>query len=520
MAKFSILNALLMASSVAVGSAQAPEPCDPDGQCAATSAPGQSAIQRTRERLVAVHAVGEEDAQPSAAAGDATADPIHFLQFDGKTKTPVPRRDVDGFVRELVLRFPLGGQVSGGVSLAEDGGKVYLPFEVMLEADYSRDTPTTGHSDYGLWKGMAMRNTIPSMLSDRIAFGFAEKTHTLYSNIPTENYPSYTKQKARADQADAGYQKTLAENPTMRGMRTFMMNAFMSTGFMMQIQNTGLADTRSLSAIRDFVSSSNGSLTGKERGHIAKAASQLPRRAKLASEKPLRSAPACMHIENSSEIKFVDGGAYITLGVKHVVYRGRLLFSPNSEYDLASGYGVFYHNKAANSVDFYFGGSHMQTLVAVKDGWEANLWVGNADGASWPKAIESRPPSTVAGPEAQGAYAQLQQIPIDYSFLYKDPADVGCPDSRLQEIEADSAAILRTMAKRDMTTITHMTDMVPCLLGFYRPDDEGLNTGYGIMEAIGFLHFVMEIPAHKVWNFLGPHVEWNWVHGVEVNKPN
>lgn len=526
--------------SMAGSGAQKAEPCDesaPDGECMAT-APGQSAIQRAK--MVQAHVVGEDDGQRNdqqATGGTAdkateqwswpwekktttttttTPPPTHFIEFVPGTKTPVPRKEVNGFVREVVFRYPL---TDGVMSLSADGKKVHIQFEKMMEANYSRDTPVNGRSDFGVQKAMAFKSNPGSIVSDRVELMFLEKTHALYS--PVEDYPSWTKQAAQEDQAGRWTAtEKLSKRRRVRSARDLAVNMFTMGGVAGQMVGNGFGDVAAKDAVREFVDSSGGDVSEKEWENIDKVSTRIASRAAKAAKTPIRSSPACMHFEKSDAIAYGGDGTDITLGKKLVTYRGRLLFSPNEEYDMLLGYSVFYHNKAANSIDLYVAGSHMLTFQkASMTGWEAALWVGNADGASWQRSAESRQPSPKQSRMARAAYKAADKVPLDYEFLYKDRTDAGCPDSALAQMEADSDAILHTMSMKDMSTIKHVTNILKCGVEYLRPDDAGHNAGYNFLEALGFFHFAMEVPPKTVATSMGRHIDWNTVNGVEAHKP-
>eukprot|EP00928_Gymnodinium_smaydae_P045762 TRINITY_DN30466_c0_g1_i3.p1 TRINITY_DN30466_c0_g1~~TRINITY_DN30466_c0_g1_i3.p1 ORF type:complete len:350 (-),score=43.84 TRINITY_DN30466_c0_g1_i3:182-1231(-) len=346
-----------------------------------------------------------------------------------------------------------------------------------------------------------------------------EKTHTTYSQ--STDIPSFSKTRARAERAarppsvdeqsksdDTWYQRTTAAN------------VFVGLGLSGQVLDNSVHDYAHRQAVRDFVASNGGNLTAADWSTIQGASANYSKRAALSGSEALRSSVACLHFETIEGMMFTDAGVDVPLDKKIVAYRGRIAFAPNQEYDFTMGYVVFYHNVAENSIDLYFGFSHIFVLADGAQTPTAALFVGNADGASWPKSPEGRPPSWAANYAAMSAYKSFAALPGDYEFLYKYREDVGCPDSALDFLRSASQSVLKMVLAANAVTMAHFTMTVPCAVEYLRPDNYEYSATYGRFESLGFMHFMMELPPTVVAEALAAHIDWNTIDGVEISKPH
>lgn len=438
----------------------------------------------------------------------------HFIQFDAITKVHVPRIDVNGLVREVVLRYPVGD----GISVSADGTKVHFPSGSMLRAEYSRDTNVTGRADYGIQKAFWLKSNNGSMISDKVELMVLEKTHTMYS--PFDDYPTHTKDRVEQEKANrhATENEKASQTSTLYA-RNLAVNSFVGLGMSGQVLDNSVHDFAHREAVREFVASNDHDLSDAEKAAANEAFEKFKTRKAQAEADPLRSSVACIHFETIEGMIFTEDGVDIPLDKKIVTFRGRISFSPNGEYDFTMGYSTFSYNEVENSIDIYFGFSHLLAIMDNEPTYTSTLWVAPPDGASWPRRPEGRPPSSSANHAAVALYAGIDVFPADYTFLYQNRQDVGCPDTALTALELASEQVLATLMSQSVDTMVHFTTTVPCGVEYLRPDAAGHSSAYGILESLGFMHFMMELPPGVVAKSLADHVDWNEVNGHEVHAP-
>lgn len=176
------------------------------------------------------------------------------------------------------------------------------------------------------------------------------------------------------------------------------------------------------------------------------------------------------------------------------------------------GYAVFYYNEELNTLDLFFGFSHIFAVADGASGHTSAMWVSHPDASSWPKAREGRPPTSVANMVSVVANEARAKLPVDYTFLYKTRQDVGCPDSFLPALESQSHHILDMIENMDIRIMFYFTAAASCGVEYLRPDDGANNAGYDIFAALGLMHFMSELPPSIVAKSLARHIDWNEYH--------
>lgn len=467
-----------------------------------------------------------------ATAGD------HFVQLDDKAKTPALRQEMKGFVRELLIKYPLKSN-----PIKVNGKTAYIPFGSIMEGEFSLNAYTQGQTHYGVDKTMAfISNDNPkSMISDKVKLAFAEKSHTYYF---LGDMPHVTKDRLDAEQA--------AQSPLTKLEATMMRQAKLTAlagsaaAYGMQIANTG-KDPKQMEAVREFVATDAGAMTQALWQAVNRSNSELKeRKAKTTAKVPLRSAVGCLHLENPEVMNFTADGVQVPLDHKIVAWRGQAASYPNEEYQMANGFAVFFHNIESDSLDVYFGFASVIDFVDAIPRMVAKFSVGPPDGDKWPIAPESRlssvlPPLVAPVVEAASSavYSVSELIPTDFTYLHLDRIAAGCTDGMLSSLPAESQHMLDLLRVVDGrggdNTVFSMSslDMIPaasqayqsamgwihCGVEYLRPVHSNAAARMGSLQLMILLHIISELDPQDVAKVVATHTVWNMVNGTELASP-
>lgn len=459
-------------------------------------------------------------------SADPPSDARNFIELESK-RIPVPRREMDGFVRELLLSYPLE---KNGVEI--QGGSVYIPFSQILQGVFSRNAHTQDEEDSGIENAMAFKGYPGSMISDRVRLAFAEKSHTMYYPGRVPDASKARLEAERAAQTAAMRKRAVAER---QAKLTALAGEAGAVG--PQVITAG-KDAEHLKAVREFAAANEGQPAAALWAAMNASVSELGRRqARTTAKEPMRSSIGCLHFENEDVMTFTDHGVEVPLNRKIVAYRGRLAAYPNEEYQMSTGVAVFYHNRASNSLDIYFGFSGIVEIRDSNAGFVAEFAVGPADGAAWPIAPEGRPTSffppmveNVVEAGGRAMTAIRQAIPTDFSFLHSNREDVGCSDTVLEILTSDSGH-LQTLLRAINTPLENMTvvsqpllmiptmvnayksalDWVRCAVEYLRPVEEDHPVALSTLSVMGLFHVLSELAPADIASIMNSAQGWNKV---------
>jgi len=454
----------------------------------------------------------------------------HYVQLDGFTKTPIPRREVHGFTRELLIKYSLHDN-----PIKVHGDTAFIPFSNILEGEYSRNARSQDQKDYGVEKAYVFDGAKGSMLSDRVRLAFAEKSHTLY--FPYD-VPNATKAKLEHQLASqSARDKAIAKEKRIDKLTAL---SGLSGSFGPQLIAGG-KDLAHEKVLREFVASDGRAVSPAIWTAMGSLQSELAwRRDQVTEVSPIQSSVGCLHFEDEGMMNFSASGVTVPLEKKFVVYRGRLAFYPNEEYQMSSGLAFFYHNKTSNSLDIFFGFSSVIDLMDSNWGYTSSFSIGPADGYNLPIPHEGRetsaiPPWLVPGVEEAGKAARVMglSIPSDFTLLHSRREDLGCNDTVLSHLKENSEE-LRNMLQmmNDMKGLkpTDLLRMVPhvgkaykigmtwalCAVEYLRPVRRDSAVVMSSIAIMGFMHVIAELRPVDVKNIVYHHAAWNSYHGKSI----
>jgi len=485
------------------------EQCSSSESCSAKKAFGDSLLQ-DRQKLEKVD--GEIE---------------HYVQLDGVTKTDVPRREVEGsFVRETLIKYPLSGIGSGAFEVKD--GKVTINFNTAVEGRISRsgfasrDSSTVledprEQNDYGVKKDIWVSSPRGGVFSRKATIGVMEKEHSLY--IPDGvSRVSETREKA-AKNAQGPTEHMIAKMYTGHRNMAVATTAFMASS---QTMTQG-EDPNHIAALRDMVAASND-VDAALQGKMAAANALLKKSRDLrTSIKPLRSVLACMHFE-ADLIEGDANSATIALDKRVVAYRALNRATPNQDYQVNSGIAVFHHDVEANTLDVYFGFSSSLDMVETADGFAAQFFVGPTDGASAAIVPDSRPAASPLPEQVSWAWAGVQSIPADYTFMHATRHENMCNDTVLDGVpHVAYKGAMAVMQMRYATTpqqrmeaaplihqvVQNLNTMVTCGVEYMRPVNANEVVSYGRFQALVMLHVMLELPGPTIHQALHEVNFWN-----------
>jgi len=388
---------------------------DASGQC---SGLGGSLIQgRDRVQKKVVHGTEEgcED-QP-------------FIQLDGVTETVAEYTPIsDGFVREVVLEYPLGS----GVSVAD--GKATFNFGTALEARFSRSATNiddhTEQQDYGAVKQLAFVSE-KTGISDLVKFSLAEKSHTTYMpsgvNTATKTKMDYLKTLQDASALES------AEAAAFNNNRVAAASAMALAGARQVLAAS--TDSAHVGQVRALA---GGAVSDSLRQSMTEATETMAEHKNQQHGSVLRSSMSVIHFENADLMTFSASGVSVPLDTPIVAYRGRLASHPNKEYQLSTGLAVF--SKTGENLHVYFGFSSVVDLQDSMEGIKAKFKIGTADGQAGD--ISTCGSRTAAHPMDacfQVLWSQVSRYQPDFGYLHKTREEAGCSNAVLAAVQATAA---------------------------------------------------------------------------------
>jgi len=361
---------------------------------------------------------------------------------------------------------------------------------------------------------------------------FCDKSHTYY--FPGE-VPQATKDRIEAQRA--------AQRPevqaTAKEKRTEKLTAMagLAASIGPQVIVAG-KDLNQIDTVRKFVDSNWGALTPRLWNSVKRLGSELTdRRSKTTATTPMRSSIGCLHFENAELMNFTEEGVELPLGRKFVAYRGRLAAHPNQEYQMSSGFAVFYHNETSDSLDIFFLFSSVVDIIDSPSGIFSEFSVGPHNGQQWWVPSEGRETSMIPKwmePAFQSlggaATVASSAIPPDFSLLHSGREELGCNDTQLAHVVQNSKGlrdILGLITKLKHLNALDLFTSIPkaseayssaltwmmCAVEYIRPvydDSAVLMTPVMLM---GFLHVLMELSPESVGQLVESDTVWNTVGG-------
>jgi len=451
----------------------------------------------------------------------------HYIEFDGDTKTPVPRRVTKDFVRELMITYPLKNN-----PIKVNGKKAYIPFSSILEGEFSRRSTTQDQEDYGVEKAMAFLGSEGSMISDKVKLAFAEKSHTYY--FPGE-LPEATKDMLEAERAAQTPEMQATAKENRQGKLSAMAGLAATIGPQVIVAGK---DLNHVASIRKFVDSDQGGLTPHQLEDVRRLQSEMAiRRKKTTATMPIRSSIGCLHFENEELMHFTADGVELPLDRKFVAYRGRLAGHPNQEYQMSGGFAVFHYNETSDSLDIFFLFSSVIDIIDSSSGFSSQFSVGPPDGHHWWVPHEGRESSvlpihigTTFRSLGQWAQGSALSVPSDFTLLHSKREELGCKDTDLAQV------VERTQGLRDIlglaTKLHHINalDMftavpkvseayssavvwIMCAVEYMRPVYNDTAVVMTPLMLMGFLHVIMELPPKSVAQLVESDTIWNTVGG-------
>lgn len=432
----------------------------------------------------------------AAGEGKRTTDGSHFVQLDGKTKTAVPRKDTNGFVREVLISWPID---SNPFKFNPDKTQALFPFQKVLEGRYSRSSPTTSQEDYGIEKSVIFQGE-KSMISPLVKLGFTEKSHTLW--YPTD-VPAHTEETLRREMDS----QTMAQKQEAEKGRRDRNLGLTANGALLgvQILNAG-KDDQHMSAVRNYAAQG---MTREIGTSYNQANAKLQQRRALGKSEIVRSSIGCIHFENAEDMQFFSDGISVPLDKMMTAYRGRLASGPNAEYQMSAGIGVFHVNNQTNSLDLYLAFSDVVEVIDTASGLQAQFAVGPIDGASVRGPGEGRKPSDSLNIIASMGAQMAALVPPDFNFMHRPRQEVGCSDEVLRQMVGQGDK-LQKIFQMDMSTMMSamlspmdfiddtygaVQDQISCAVEYLRPVNPNLPARFGVFESFGLLHVLMEMPG-------------------------
>lgn len=490
------------------------EQCSSSESCSAKASFGDSLLQ-VRQKIEKV-VVNEESEQESE----------HYIQLDGVTKTAVPRREVEGsFVRETLIKYPLSG-IGSGVFEVKDG-QLTINFNIAVEGRISRsgfasrDSSSVledprEQSDYGVKKDIWVASPRGGVFSRKATIGVMEKEHSLY--VPDGvSRVSETREKAAM--------KAQKQNQSVARMYSAHRNMAVSTTSFMassQTQTQG-EDLKHVAALRAMVAASNDVDAALQEKMVAANALFKTNQGLRTSIKPLRSVLACMHFE--AELMEGDSdSATIALDKRVVAYRALNRATPNQDYQVNTGIAVFHHDAEADTLDVYFGFSTSMDLVETADGFAAQFFVGPTDGVSANIVPEGRPAASPLPEQVSWAWAGVQSMPTDYTFMHSTRDQLLCDNDVLDTLPMvayDGAMAVMRMryAKTPQErmeaaplinqVVLNLNTIVTCGVEYMRPVSNAEVVSYGRLQALVMLHMMLEMPGATIHQALYQENFWN-----------
>lgn len=455
-------------------------------------------------------------------------EPKHYIQMDGTDKINCPRREMTGFTREVLFKYPLA---SNPIKII--GKTARIEIGKVLESLFSRDAyapPGNGdiqslspellrpeeQRDFGVERAVAFVGK-KSMVSNEVKLAFAEKSHTLY--IPEEvSHASENRMK------EIQSNQTLWDRETAkltRDLRNTALSAFaMAVG--PQIISAG-KDFNVVAAIRNLSAADGRKPDASFETAMERANRVLKQREALNTRKtPVRSSIGCLHFESPELMNFTDEAVELPLDTKIVGYRGRLASTPNKEYAMSSGIAIFSHNVETDTLDIFFGFSSVVDMADSAEGYGSIFSVGPANGASMPVVPEGRAdtiPTTALGDTSLNV---AMSFPPDFSFLHSSRQDVGCPDTVLRSLTPEVEKVQDMLAGNDTSeamsslagvssVVVTVKNEVNCAVEYLRPWNEDEVVAFGSLEAVGLIHVLIEMPGYIMEEAFNSSKLWNTI---------
>lgn len=194
------------------------------------------------------------------------------------------------------------------------------------------------------------------------------------------------------------------------------------------------------------------------------------------------------------------------------------------------GFSQFNFDAETNSLSVYFAVCTSSNFHPPGTGLTSSFRVSNVDGLWDVPPVDGRVQySFPTNPEAHAVFVAANSIPVDYSYLFHDEAEI-CDKERFAILAEEAAekdlldffynelphpvspGKTVQMMDRSVTVpqslehVWHMTEVLDCAVGFLRGGPDTGANGYNLIEAAIFIHFLNEIspktrlPAVHGWS--------------------
>lgn len=415
------------------------------------------------------------------------------IYVDGHTPVPVPRTVMEDLPMEMLYSYDLGENAAANVN----GTHVFIPWGMTLRGHFVRDYHMHGSYEYGTVESRwCLRG--PGAFPDTVV-GSAEKLHTYYHEGA---WPETSLQRVRREQA-ARWSITNWTASQSRASRTISKLMYWALGRVdAQIIDTSL-DPNHLRVVRAFAAEPGvGSLAARADALMHNLTTKMA----LASPEPSSSATNCAHLE-APHLEMTDEGLAIPLDMKLVTNKGQLVFSPLQRSSYTTGVTTWTVDPVTNKLNIYYGASaFMEMIEPTQEDRSFRYYQSTPDGEAGVVPADGRVADYGRSASAWAYYQAAQLIPLDYEFLYKDPAEV-CPPDVYARLTAQATGIdLRSALDGGLSGLVdlarHLLDVANCGTEFLRGVQYQSN-GLDFLEVMGFGHFMVEAPP--VWRMSSLH---------------
>jgi hypothetical protein len=420
----------------------------------------------------------------------------NFIQIDGSSKTPSPRRTVGTFTREILVHFPLD---KNPITLAEKGAIIKLgelfqgKYVRFSRAEAAADDPNgltdpLQQEDFGVVSSIAF----PSNGRKQGKLMLAEKSHAFYlpegahRTTTEKRMPEFEAQEqnanlARLARASAATRATMV---TMTGLA--IMPQLISTSF----------DPHAVGTAHHAARANDRTPEAELEESFANAHHKMAELEAKRSDEIVRSSFGCVHFEDMEGVVFTDETVTVPLEQKLVVFRGRLVSFPNEEYQYSSGVSFFRVSADKKTLELYMGFVTTSEFVDSPTGFSAQLTVGPGNGGSMPIPPDSRGATQAFDPATSGqlgfAWNYANTIPRDFGFLKLTREQAGCKS--VHSIPLGVYNFATNIAAGNLpVAVGEMQTLFPCFISYFRPSANTVSA-YDWPEALGIIHMIVETP--------------------------
>lgn len=440
------------------------------------------------------------------------------VYLNGWTKTPVPRKILDEAPAEMFYKIPLS---SNPAVVANRDGFAFIPKLVPLKVSYVRNVSSIGAFEYGVANWLWNANPL-TVFSDKVIAGTAEKMLTL-------SHKGFWRTSSK-DDALMNWKK---QGPLARGIasktgwyRSFLVNAFtVLANPGVQLRDAGLTEDtyKDLQnyARKDDAKPSESMLEKMDVWRESLAAQAAEAGASSAISDAEQTAVNCFHVEGTTGAYWSPEGLYLPLGKKIPVYRGQIAQGPLRTFNVASGIAVVEHNEESQSLEIYFYANNYLNVFdpAIQSVPPPTLYTSALPGEPIDTIVpDTRRNSVMRAPNPAMAalFAQYMAMPVDYEYLFRDPAEL-CPDEQRHEWgdmfrALDYGKFVHGHGQPPSTLeaanmVRQMTNTIDCATSYLQARVQHSNA-YDLMEAIGWGHYIMETPTNDTMKVV-TYEHWN-----------